>query len=61
MKNKKITFDAARVKEAYAKRHTDCEVLGVYKNRAKALKMVRAQHDRLVDLSYGFYVVTTSC
>jgi len=58
MKNKQIGYDAARVKEAYAARHPDRQVLGLYTNRAKALKMVTAQPGRLVDLSYGFYVVT---
>ncbi len=60
MEKMQVSYDAARVKEAYAKRHTDRKVLGVYKGRAQALKMARAQPDRLVDLSYGFYVVTTS-
>lgn len=58
MKKNRVTYDAARVKEAYAKQHPDREVLRVCKDRVTALRYAAAQSDRLVDLSYGFYVVT---
>ena len=57
MEKVQISYDAACVKEAYEKRHLDLKVVGVYKDRAKALKTAAA-FGGLVDLSYGFYVVT---
>ncbi len=51
-------YDKARVKEAYAKQHPDRQVLRVYESRTAALMFAAAAPDRLVDLSYGFYVVT---
>lgn len=57
MEKVQISYDAACVKEAYEKRHPDRKVVGVYKDRAKALKTAAA-FGGLVDLSYGFYVVT---
>lgn len=58
MEKVQISYDAARVKEAYEKRHPDRRVLNVCKKRAAALKLAAAAPDRMVDLSYGFYVVT---
>lgn len=53
----KCSYDAARVKEAYEERYPDRKVVDVCKDRAKALKAA-ALSGGLVDLSYGFYVVT---
>lgn len=60
MKELQVSYDAARVKEAYAKQHPDREVLRVYEDRTAALMYATARPDRLVDLSYGFYVVTSA-
>ncbi len=54
----KIIYDAARVKEAYAKQHPERQVLRVYKDRTAALMYAAATPGGTVDLSYGFYVVT---
>lgn len=59
MDNAQTGYIAARVKEAYAAQHPDRQVLGVYGDRAKALRAV-SKPGRLVDLSYGFYVVTSA-
>lgn len=60
MKELQVSYDTARVKEAYAKQHPDREVLRVYEDRTAALMYAAAQSGRLVDLSYGFYVVTSA-
>lgn len=57
---RKYSYDADRVKEAYAEQHPDREVLRVYEDRTAALRFAAAESDRLVDLSYGFYVVTSA-
>lgn len=59
MEKVQISYDAARVKEAYEERHLGRKVVGVYKDRAKALKTAVASGG-LADLSYGFYVVMTA-
>lgn len=51
-------YDKARVKEAYAEQHPDRQVLRVYEDRTAAL-MYAAATGGLVDLSYGFYIVTS--
>lgn len=56
---KKI-YDKARVKEAYAEQHPDRQVLRVYESRTAALMFAAAEPGRLVDLSYGFYIVTSA-
>lgn len=53
-----ITYDAAQVKAAYEQQHPGRQVLRVYKDRAAALMFAAAKAGRLVDLSYGFYIVT---
>lgn len=60
MEKMRISYNIARVREAYAKQHPDREVLRVYRDRTAALVYAAAAPGRLVDLSYGFYVVTTS-
>lgn len=60
MEKMRISYNIARVREAYAKQHPDREVLRVYRDRTAALMYAAAAPGRLVDLRYGFYVVTTS-
>lgn len=57
---RKRSYDADRVKEAYAEQHPDREVLRVYKDRSAALRFAAAESSHLVDLSYGFYIVTSA-
>jgi len=57
---KNINNDATRVKEIYTKQHPERQVLRVYKNRTAALIFTAAAPGRLIDLSYGFYVVTST-
>lgn len=47
-----------RVKEAYAARHPDRQVIAACENRRTALRLIAAVPGRMVDLSYGFYIVT---
>lgn len=58
MTKAQITYDAARVKEAYEARRPDRAVVRVCKDRKTAMKLVAAKAGRMIDLSYGFYVVT---
>ncbi len=53
-------YDKARVKEAYAEQHPDRQVLRVYEDRTAALLYAAVVPGRLVDLSYGFYIVTSA-
>ena len=57
---RKRSYDADRVKAAYAEQHPDREVLRVYEDRAAALECAAEEAGRLVDLSYGFYIVTSA-
>lgn len=59
MEKLQVSYDAARVKEAYEVRHPDRKVVDVCKSRAKALKTA-ATSGGSVDLSYGFYIVTSA-
>lgn len=59
MEKVQIGYDAARVKAAYEKRHPERKIVDVCKDRAKALKTAAAS-GCMVDLSYGFYVVTSA-
>ena len=59
MEKMQVSYDAARVKETYEERHPNRKVVDVCKDRAKALKTAAASGG-LVDLSYGFYVVTSA-
>ncbi|WP_304584821.1 hypothetical protein [Acutalibacter muris] len=59
MEKMQVGYDAACVKEAYETRHPDRKVVDVCKDRANAMKTA-AVSGGLVDLSYGFYVVTSA-
>lgn len=47
-----------RVRAAYAVRHPDRQVVAVCEDRRIALRLTAAAPGRMVDLSYGFYIVT---